>query len=364
MMQTAERFEYLASFPEQNPNPIVEVDLQGQVRYANPTALRAIPGLREGGSAHPWLAGWAEIARQLGEGSAESLVRDVTVGDRVYQQVLHPLGRDGLVRIYGIDVTARARAEQALEELNRELERRVDERTAALHESQERYRVKCEQLEVLSERLAVAQDEERRRIAQGLHDEVCQLLVACHLKLGALRRIPSPEGRTALVEEIDSLLVEAGEELRQLAFELTSSTLYQVGFEAAVEELCDHMEQTFGVRVGIEWDRQQRPLAEDRRAPVYNAVRELLFNVVKHAGVNEAKLRVGGERDRIRIEVQDEGQGFDTSTTGRSIGRSGGFGLINIRERLRAVGATFEIQSVPGGGTRAIIEAPTEETMP
>ena len=115
------RLAYLASFPEYNPHPIVEADLEGHVRYANPAASHLFPGLVEHGPAHPWLADWARIARPLRERRADLAVRDVTVVGRVYQQSFYPLAQEGVVRIYGLDVTERRRAEDEIRQHAEEL---------------------------------------------------------------------------------------------------------------------------------------------------------------------------------------------------------------------------------------------------
>ncbi len=108
------RLAYLASFPEYNPSPIVEADLDGNVRYANPAASRLFPDLVAQGPAHPWLADWAETVRPLRGRQADSAVRDVAVVGRVYQQSFHLFAQDGMVRIYGLDITERRRAEDEI----------------------------------------------------------------------------------------------------------------------------------------------------------------------------------------------------------------------------------------------------------
>jgi PAS domain-containing protein len=108
------RLAYLASFLERNPDPVVEADLEGKVRYANPAALRLCPDLRALGPAHPWLADWAEVVRPFRQGQTDSAFRDVVIGDRVYQQSVYHVAQDGVVRIYGRDITERKRAEEEI----------------------------------------------------------------------------------------------------------------------------------------------------------------------------------------------------------------------------------------------------------
>jgi PAS domain S-box-containing protein len=112
---------YLASFPEQNPNPITEVDFDGQVRYANPAAQHSFPDLNIHRLAHAWLSDWDDVTRPFREGQAEVRLREVVVGNYVYQQTFQYIPQERLIRIYGTDITTRRRAEEQMELSNRKL---------------------------------------------------------------------------------------------------------------------------------------------------------------------------------------------------------------------------------------------------
>ncbi|MBI5896587.1 MAG: PAS domain-containing protein [Desulfobacterales bacterium] len=122
----------LASFPMLNPRPVVEVDVAGRVHYCNPSAERMLPGLREHGPSHPWLADWEAVIDQLREGPDKSLVREVPVDEKWYQQTIHFVDDDQRLRIYGADITARKQAGEALLKAYAEVEKRVVERTTEL----------------------------------------------------------------------------------------------------------------------------------------------------------------------------------------------------------------------------------------
>jgi PAS domain S-box-containing protein len=119
--QAESALAYLASFPENNPNPVIEVGLGGDVRYLNASAHRLFPRLLDQGPAHPWLAGLPEVRRLFCEGGAKTAIHEVGVGDRWYQQSFHFLAEEQAVRIYGFDITERRQAEEALRHSHHEL---------------------------------------------------------------------------------------------------------------------------------------------------------------------------------------------------------------------------------------------------
>lgn len=258
-------------------------------------------------------------------------------------QVDAVVGRDGvsLVRLREVEQRLRE-AEEALRAANQDLERRVAERTA--------------EVRLLASRLTDAQDEERRRIAAGLHDEVCQLVYAGRIKLAEARECEDKRDRDRLLDEADHLFVEAGDEIRGLTFELSSSALFEAGFVTAARDLCAHMTNRHGIRFECHCSRDDIQVPDSLRLPLYNCLRELLYNVVKHAGVDEAAVRIEDPDHRLRITVRDHGKGFDAARLDRPLTREGGFGLHHVRERLRDTGGELSIASAPGEGTTAVVQ--------
>ena len=121
-IKTESKLAYLASYPERNPNPVMEVDLDGRILYANPAVLALLPDLGEQGLAHPWLADWKAVVHPFIQGQTDTGMRDITVGERSYQQAFYYSAQDRFVRIYGFDITERKQAEEALSESEHHLQ--------------------------------------------------------------------------------------------------------------------------------------------------------------------------------------------------------------------------------------------------
>ena len=206
--------------------------------------------------------------------------------------------------------------------------------------------------------LALAQERERRRIAAGLHDEVGQLLAVARMKLGKLMETGARGDVAAQAMEIDALVDGAIRATRSLTFELSSPVLHELGLGAAVESLCERLGKDSGVRFSVQVQVEPESLSEELRIHLYQAVRELCANVVRHARAPHAEVYLHADRDRIWIVVDDAGEGFDSSKRAPAFDHKGGFGLFAIREMSSQMGGSFEIESAPGGGTLAVLSVP------
>ncbi|MBI4721125.1 MAG: PAS domain S-box protein, partial [Chitinivibrionia bacterium] len=157
----------LASFPERNPNPVVEVDFGGDsILYVNPAARQLFPDMLSQGVCHPWLTGLKTMAEKLRPGKAASLQREVRVGQNLYQQVVSRPFNDQRVRVYGLNITDRERMREALRKAHDELEQKVQERTAELLRANQ-------MLRMLSEcNLALARSTDETQLMQA----ICQVI--------------------------------------------------------------------------------------------------------------------------------------------------------------------------------------------
>ncbi len=256
-----------------------------------------------------------------------------------------------------IDITDRKRTEEQLQQWTVELEKRVDERTQALVRSQARLRA-------LASDLSRTEQQERRRLATELHDYLAQLLVVGRMKLSQARPQVRDTKTEQLLSETDEMLTQSLNYTRFLVAELSPQILYQFGLPAALKWLAGQM-KTHGLAVAIQCEIDQLPLAEERAVILYQSVRELLFNIVKHAGTNEATVALACSRDNlVTITVADEGCGFNPAAlleTDRH--HPGQFGLFNVQERVEAVGGHLDLQSAEGKGTTIILSVPNEPSL-
>ncbi len=215
-----------------------------------------------------------------------------------------------------------------------------------------------EQLQTLTSELSLAEERQRRRIATGLHDQIGQTLAIVQMRLGELDAAREDGGASHQVAELRDLVDQSVSAIRSLTFELSSPLLYELGLEAALQALTEQVEERHGIPCTFETDGAPKPLADDSNVVLYHVVRELLFNVVKHAEARRAGVAVSASGDRIRITVQDDGVGIDTTGFGETFGSSGGFGLFSIHERLNHLGGSLAIESNSGRGTRVVVTAP------
>lgn len=240
---------------------------------------------------------------------------------------------------------------------------RLTQENAALRRQRDEALVVAErhaaQLRVLNWELSQVEQRERRTLAQTLHDHLQQLLVAARLKLSLLGRHLRDEPAQRLLRQLDSLLNDGITETRSLTTRLAPPVLYELGLGASLQWLAEHMEQNFSLHVALILDPAAEATAEDSRVLLFQAVREMLFNVVKHAQVDMACVELRRlEGERVQVVISDAGKGF-APAAGSPAGLGGhGFGLANVCQRLERMGARVEIDSAPGCGTRIAIDAP------
>jgi len=215
------------------------------------------------------------------------------------------------------------------------------------------------QLQALASELTRTEHRERRRLAQILHDHLQQLLYAARLSLGALRRGSQQEPREETIRQVDELLNQSLDVSRSLTAELSPPVLYEADLAAALEWLGRYMQETCGLAVNVAADVHADPESEDLRILLFEAARELLFNVMKHAHTGSARVTLAAAPgDEVELVVSDEGAGLNPAALQESRHSTGGFGLFSIRERLELWGGRLQVNGEPGRGTRVTVVVP------
>ena len=215
-----------------------------------------------------------------------------------------------------------------------------------------------DRLRALTSQLTLSEEKERRRFAEYLHDEIGQYLFASQLQIEQLKTsLVSDEQIKALDKVLDNIK-QMLDNSRSLTFELSSPILYELGLEKALEWLAEHTGKQYNLTVVFEDDKQEKPLEDDMKIFLYQAVRELLTNVAKHAKIQKASVSVKKVDSTLQICVADNGVGFNASRQVSSDDQIKGFGLFRINERLEQLGGRFEIGSQPNHGTTITIVAP------
>ncbi len=232
-------------------------------------------------------------------------------------------------------------------ELNETLKRQVDERTSSAE-------ARTKQLQTLAVELIEAEERERRRFAKLLHDDLQQILAAARLQLSAARE-DMPE--LNVLANVEHLIRESIRKARALSHDLSPAVLHHSGLMAALKWLSRHMLDHFGLQVEIDERAASDFENSSYKVFIFRAVRELLFNVVKHADVKKAQIGLSSSGDNLVLTVSDQGKGFDPVVS-ISCEVKAGLGLISLRERALAIGGELAVESAPGQGSRFTLAMP------
>ncbi len=326
---------------EQASDGILVLDREGTILEANLRACdlsgysakelagRGIEALEDGGEGDR-VAG---IARMLeGETVVGECVWRRKDGSQVPVELSGSMLADGRLMVIGRDVSAR-------------------------REAQDKMLAFQECLRRLSSELSLAEERTRRRIAKDLHDQVGQMLALCQMKLGELQQQSTGDGARS-VKEIRGYLYDVIVRTRSLTFELGSPVLYELGLEAALEELVKEASKRYGLRVEFVDDGGEKPLNHDMRSVLFRSAGELLANAAKHAAASSVRVALSARDGLVVMTVGDDGKGFDAEHFTARVTRGGGFGLFSMRERLEYLGGSLKIDSSPGRGTSVSVALP------
>lgn len=215
------------------------------------------------------------------------------------------------------------------------------------------------QLRQLASELTLAEEHERKRIAQLLHDGVCQNLLACRMKLESSDSIPRDEIKDTL-----AILEETFNATRSLTMQISPPQLYELGLCAAVEWLCETILADNNISATFKIHGTEPEMSEQLRIVLFLVIRELLWNIIKHASARKVDISFSFSDDDVIVDIYDDGIGIEVPTEETATAK--GFGLFSIRERISYLGGSVEIRPGENKGTHAHVQAPlvyTEEVQ-
>lgn len=336
-----------AGFTLHSDKPVIVEDLATEKRFHGPALL----------TDHDVVSGISVVISQLNRpygvlGAHSRQPRQFTHHDADFLQ--------GIANILGTAIE-RQRAEnernklvQELRALTETLERRVEERTQTL-------RTRGEQLSAMASALTVAEQRERERISQILHDDLQQLIFGSQMRVLLLEEDLADSAELERLREgfqdVVQLHQQAISIVRSLTVEL-SPPILDNKLSEAFKWLAGHMHSSYGLRVELISEDDAEPANKDLRELAFQIIRELLFNVVKHAGVDQVRLLLREQNGRCVITVADNGKGFDVSAFEQQAAKNTGYGLHSVRERLNLFDGSLIIDSTPGAGTRVTVSLP------
>lgn len=248
---------------------------------------------------------------------------------------------------FEVDITERKRLEEALRQQSETLEKTVADRTSRLRN--------------LTVELVQTEQRERRRLSDFLHDDLQQVLVGAKFVSERLVSEPSAEALSRDVCKLRDLMTEALDKTRSLSNGLVTPLLYEVGLVPALRHLAGQMQERFAIEVVFDVHDMPDLLQDALKVSLFHAVRELLFNAVKHSGTKTIRLLGEISGGRLMLSVDDAGNGFDPSRLTNRKATEGCTGLFNVSERIRDLGGTLTVDSAPGRGTRVTISVPVSQ---
>jgi signal transduction histidine kinase len=182
------------------------------------------------------------------------------------------------------------------------------------------------------------------------------MLAALNMKLCALREATDNKRNDDLDRQVDELLAGIMKNCKTLTWEISPTSLYETDIAAGLERMADDIHNLFGLSVDIQPLEKRMELNRNSAALLFRCTKELLVNAAKHSGSRSAHLSISLNRNRVRLEVSDQGKGFDTSE--HENGSTSGFGLFSIRERLANIDGSMNIDSQPSQGTNVVVVIP------
>ena len=369
LAQAAKRFSSLAAA---NPFGMVIGGLGGELKYVNPAFLETLQ--YSDAEVNAGKLRWDRLTPPEYAAADAHAVQQLRASGRcdVYEKaylakngrripiligasVIENSGSDPEVATFVTDLTPLKRAEEALRNVNDELEKKVIERTAALEaEVSERKRAEMS-LRELTGRLLRTQDEERRHMARELHDHAGQTLAMLAMNLSALQSVAANENPqiASLADQSLQLSSDLSKEIRTLSYLLHPPLLDEVGLESALRWYVGGFSERSKIKVDLRLTQNLGRLPKELEIVIFRVVQESLTNIHRHSGSSSATISLTRSEGIVEFEVADCGKGISSDRDGEMTAARAGVGVRGMQERVRQFGGTLQIAS-SSKGTKVI----------
>jgi len=319
----------------------------------------------------PFLLGILALAGAFAWGAARSITRPVEVLTTEAEKIaggkldepIPDLGADEVGRLGRSLDRMRASLAEAMGQVaraNSELEGRVAERTHELHQAYQKLSEREAHRARLLRTVITAQEDERKRIARELHDETTQSLAVLVMGLESALAALRSGGPLPRLDEVKALAVHILDEIHRLILDLRPSVLDDLGLFSAVRWYAERHLQPRGVALRCEVGATPRVrLPPEVEIAVFRICQEAINNITRHAKADSVLIQLEAEGGQLRIEIEDDGAGFDPGGPGPSDRPH--YGLMGIRERAELLGGRATVESAPGRGTRVEVRVPLPE---
>ena len=253
----------------------------------------------------------------------------------------------------GIDITDRKHLEHELKNAHKELENKIQQRTAELREANKRLQISEEYLKKFAGILLSAREEERKNIAVTIHDELGSMAIAVDSQISLAKEECNENNKQATFKALtnaQAALRKAVVDLRKLAVDLRPPNLEIMGLNAALTDFIDRANEQTKLKIVFRNELGNKKISEDMAIVIYRVIQEALTNIMKHAKAKTARIRLYAEKRNINLEISDDGAGCDLQ---KALYRKGKpkIGIEGMRERVESMGGEFIITSALTQGT-------------
>lgn len=271
-------------------------------------------------------------------------------------------------------LTTKWTLERDLREAKQDLEKKVFDRTRELERTNDALEVDLtkritaekrildyqKQLKMLASELVMAEEKERRRLAENLHDSVGHSLTAIQMKLALIMDQITDKDLLEKCECLMNMTEEAADATRVITFEISPPVLHELGFESAIEWFLERISQRFNIKTQLTMEPGRAFVDADIEVFAFRAVQELVVNAVKHANPSTITVSKQHGPGNVTLTVTDDGKGFDTEQLWKTGSELKGYGLFSIKERVNHFDGKINIESHEGEGTKVVLTLSTE----